>query len=84
MLHATGGVNTHRGAIFGLGLLAAAAGFKSGYGGTAQLGRIVADRWGNAILSGPVPLRSHGAEARRRYGAGGARMEAASRLPVGL
>ncbi|MES0041801.1 triphosphoribosyl-dephospho-CoA synthase MdcB [Mesorhizobium sp. M0091] len=81
MLHATGGVNTHRGAIFGLGLLVAAAGFRSGYGGTTQLGRIVADRWGNAILSGPLPLRSHGAEARQRYGAGGARMEAASGFP---
>ncbi|WP_246706272.1 triphosphoribosyl-dephospho-CoA synthase MdcB [Rhizobium leguminosarum] len=81
MLHATGGVNTHRGAIFGLGLLVAAAGFRSSYGGTAELGRIVADRWGDAILSGPVSLRSHGAEARRRYGAGGARMEAASGFP---
>ncbi|MDB5365304.1 MAG: triphosphoribosyl-dephospho-CoA synthase [Rhodospirillales bacterium] len=81
MLHATGGINTHRGAIFGLGLLTAAAGFRSRYGGPARLGRIVADRWGDAILDGPVLLRSHGAEVGRRYGAGGARMEAAAGFP---
>jgi triphosphoribosyl-dephospho-CoA synthase len=81
MLHATGGINTHRGAIFGLGLLAAATGFRSRYGGPARLGQIVADRWGDAILDGPVLLRSHGAEAGRRYGAGGARMEAAAGFP---
>jgi triphosphoribosyl-dephospho-CoA synthase len=81
MLDATGGVNTHRGAIFGLGLLAAAAGFRSRYGGRGPLGQLVADRWGDAILDGPTLLRSHGAEAGRRFGAGGARMEAAAGFP---
>jgi triphosphoribosyl-dephospho-CoA synthase len=80
MLRATGGVNTHRGAIFGLGLLVAAAGFRSRYGGPG-LGQIVTGRWGGAILNGPTPLRTHGAEAQRRYGAGGARMEAAAGFP---
>ena len=83
MLEATGGINTHRGAIFGLGLLCAAAGAK--WSGivetTAVLGSVVARRWGKEILSGPVTLRSHGLEARRRYGAGGARREAAEGFP---
>jgi triphosphoribosyl-dephospho-CoA synthase len=79
-LAATAGVNAHRGAIFGVGLLCAAAGFREASGMHRPLGVIVADRWGAAILSGPVPLRSHGAEAARRYGAGGARVEAACGL----
>jgi triphosphoribosyl-dephospho-CoA synthase len=83
MLEATGGVNTHRGAIFGLGLLCAAAGARlSGTVETAApLGSVVARLWGKEILSGPVTLRSHGVEARRRYGAGGARREAAEGFP---
>jgi triphosphoribosyl-dephospho-CoA synthase len=83
MLEVTAGVNTHRGAIFGLGLLCAAAGAK--WSGTvesaAPLGLVVARRWGKEILSGPVTLRSHGLEARRRYGAGGARSQAANGFP---
>jgi triphosphoribosyl-dephospho-CoA synthase len=83
MLAATGGINTHRGAIFGLGLLCAAAGARwSGtVESTASLGSVVARRWGKEILSGPVTLRSHGLEARRRYGAGGARCQAADGFP---
>jgi triphosphoribosyl-dephospho-CoA synthase len=80
MLAATGGVNTHRGAIFGLGLMVAAAGATSG-AADAQLGRHVARRWGEAILKGPIPQASHGTQALRRYGAGGARLEAASGFP---
>lgn len=87
MLRATGGVNTHRGAIFGLGLLTAAAGATAARGSDgklrsrAHLGRVVAGRWGEAIMKGPVPLFSHGSEALRRYGAGGARAEAAHGFP---
>ncbi len=81
MLAATGGVNTHRGAIFGLGLLAAAAGFRHVYGVRRSLGAIIAERWGQAILTGPVSLHSHGANAARYHGAGGARAEAAQGLP---
>jgi triphosphoribosyl-dephospho-CoA synthase len=81
MLAATGGVNTHRGAIFGLGLLSAAAGFRDAYGVRRPLGAIIAERWGEAILSGPMPLRSHGAEVASRHGVGGARAEAAQGLP---
>ncbi|UPJ63768.1 triphosphoribosyl-dephospho-CoA synthase MdcB [Bradyrhizobium sp. 191] len=81
MLAATCGVNTHRGAIFGLGLLCAAAGYRNAVGIRKSLGRLVSERWGEDILSGPVSLRSHGAVAARRYGAAGARGEAADGFP---
>jgi len=81
MLEATAGINTHRGAIFGMGLLCAAAGFRETYGVSGSLGDIVAARWGEQILAGPVALHSHGALAARRYGAGGARVEAAAGFP---
>ncbi|TWB02383.1 triphosphoribosyl-dephospho-CoA synthase MdcB [Bradyrhizobium stylosanthis] len=81
MLAATQDINTHRGAIFGLGLLCAAAGYRNAVGIRKSLGRLVSERWGDDILSGPVSLRSHGAVASRRYGAGGARAEAAEGFP---
>ncbi|MBW7965071.1 triphosphoribosyl-dephospho-CoA synthase MdcB [Bradyrhizobium sp. BR 10261] len=81
MLAATHGVNTHRGAIFGLGLLCAAAGYRNAVGIRKSLGQLVSERWGDDILSGPISLRSHGAVASRRYGAGGARAEAAYGFP---
>jgi triphosphoribosyl-dephospho-CoA synthase len=81
MLAATGGVNTHRGAIFGLGLLCAAAGavaeMSTEGAAPVRLGQVVAQRWAADIQRGPIPLFSHGAAALRRYGAGGARAEAA-------
>jgi triphosphoribosyl-dephospho-CoA synthase len=83
MLAATGGVNTHRGAIFGLGLLCAAAGAVAEISpeGAAvapmRLGHVVMRHWAADIQRGPIPLFSHGATALRRYGAGGARAEAA-------
>ncbi|KRQ11310.1 triphosphoribosyl-dephospho-CoA synthase MdcB [Bradyrhizobium manausense] len=81
MLAATSGVNTHRGAIFGLGLLCAAAGYREALGIRKPLGEVVSQRWGKAIPDGPILLRSHGAVAARRYGAGGARAEAACGFP---
>lgn len=81
MLSATCGVNTHRGAIFGLGLLCAAAGYRDALGLRKTLGELVSQRWGEAILSGPISLRSHGVLASRRYRAGGARAEAADGFP---
>jgi triphosphoribosyl-dephospho-CoA synthase len=88
MLSATGGVNTHRGAIFGLGLLCAAAGAswssEHGVWQSAQLAEMVRRRWGGSILRGPIPLHSHGTEAWRRFGAGGARAQAAAGFPHAL
>jgi triphosphoribosyl-dephospho-CoA synthase len=83
MFAETSGVNTHRGAIFGLGLLCAAAGARGG--GKADpglsLGDVVVRLWGDSIFDGPVLLHSHGSAARRRFQAGGARLEAASGFP---
>jgi len=88
MMAATGGVNTHRGAIFGLGLLCAAAGASWSSADTdwrpLRLGDVVCRRWGGSILRGPIPLRSHGTDAWRRFGAGGARAQAAAGFPHAL
>ncbi|WP_429498257.1 triphosphoribosyl-dephospho-CoA synthase MdcB [Robbsia andropogonis] len=82
MLAATRGVNTHRGAIFGVGLLCAAAGRRAADDVFAHalpmptLGECVRRYWGEDILGGPRASNSHGEVAGRRYGAGGARQEA--------
>jgi triphosphoribosyl-dephospho-CoA synthase len=87
MLEATQGVNTHRGAIFGLGLLCAAAGAAAMFSpqGAAitarKLGSTVESRWREGILRAPIDLRSHGADAFGQYGARGARGEAALGFP---
>ena len=81
MLLATGGVNTHRGAIFGLGLLCAAAGARLA-GASGTLGEVVEHLWGEEILGTPSAPDSHGGRAARRYGAGGARREAAEGFPT--
>lgn len=85
MLAATRGANTHRGAIFNLGLLAAAAALRSEQAEWAgrNCGRIVAERWGPAILAsrGTAPA-SHGNAVWRRYAAGGAREAAAAGFPA--
>lgn len=85
MLAATRGVNTHRGAIFSLGLICAAAGARSAEPNTTKrnaLGRIVAQRWGADILDrNAFEGNSHGQSVFRRYGALGARGEAANGFP---
>ncbi|BDG05500.1 triphosphoribosyl-dephospho-CoA synthase MdcB [Anaeromyxobacter oryzae] len=85
MLVATGGVNTHRGAIFGLGLLAAAAG-RLAAAGRPWTAPALADTVREAFSAGiwtalPPAPGSHGAGVARRYGAGGAREEAAAGFP---
>jgi triphosphoribosyl-dephospho-CoA synthase len=84
MLTATGGVNTHRGAIFGLGLLCAAAGANGRAWNAGALCATVRQRWGQGITRGPIPLRSHGTAALLQYGAGGARAQAAAGFPHAL
>ncbi|MEC9367567.1 MAG: triphosphoribosyl-dephospho-CoA synthase MdcB [Pseudomonadota bacterium] len=84
MFAATSGINTHRGAIFGLGLLCAAAGAKIAgrVSPATSLGATVSQLWGRGIVAGPILLHSHGSAARYRFGAGGARQEAADGFPT--
>jgi triphosphoribosyl-dephospho-CoA synthase len=80
MLAVTGGVNTHRGAIWTLGLLAAAASMAPLEAGPASIatlaGRVAAfpDRYS------PYET-SHGSLVTRRYGVAGARGEARRGFP---
>ncbi|QJR11926.1 2-(5''-triphosphoribosyl)-3'-dephosphocoenzyme-A synthase [Usitatibacter rugosus] len=84
MTRATGGVNTHRGAIFAIGLLAAAAGARarSGMMDDATLGDVVRDRWGDNIAAHRRDPASHGSRVQRRCGTGGAQAEAAAGFPT--
>jgi triphosphoribosyl-dephospho-CoA synthase len=85
MLRATGGINAHRGAIFNLGLLAAAAAHRLAAVEplTADgLSAIVRDRWSADICAMQPTEPSHGLLMATRYGAGGARLEAAQGYPA--
>lgn len=90
MLAATAGINTHRGAIFNLGLLCAATGALLGEGrplSAAAVCAAVNERWASAILASSAALPSeeapsHGLVVTHRYGTGGARQEAAAGFPA--
>jgi triphosphoribosyl-dephospho-CoA synthase len=84
MLRATGGVNTHRGAIFTLGLLAAAAGRLAADGAPprpAALRATVLAAYGPEVRTMARAAGTHGALVARRHGAGGAPAEAAAGFP---
>lgn len=86
MLQVTGGINTHRGAIFALGLLVAAtATLQSQRRPPAELRSTLRSRWGPALqahaLAGALEA-SHGGAVQRATGAGGARVEAALGFPA--
>lgn len=86
MLRATGGINTHRGAIFCLGLLCAAIGRCRAQGvalETAVIQSTLLARWGAQLAAHSCPehAASHGALAARRYAASGAREEGARGFP---
>jgi triphosphoribosyl-dephospho-CoA synthase len=81
MLAATGGVNTHRGAIFSLGLLCAAAG-RARDRQPALLRATLVDCWGAALASHRGSAASNGATVRARHAAPGAREQAAAGFPA--
>lgn len=78
MLAVTGGVNTHRGAIWTLGLLVGAAAVGHATSGelAGRAGRLA--QFPRSDLPNPV---SHGVEVARRYGFPGARGEAREGFP---
>lgn len=96
MLRATGGVNTHRGAIFCLGLLCAAAARTMALHlhsaqpqlacCTRQLRQQLHQHWGQALQGHAAHAaraeRSHGRQVARDYGCGGAREQAAQAFPA--
>jgi triphosphoribosyl-dephospho-CoA synthase len=85
MLTATGGVNTHRGAIFTLGLLCAAGGWCVARKRRRQgrcLGEVVGAQWGAAVAAAVPGVPTHGSRVLASYGAGGARREAALGFPT--
>jgi triphosphoribosyl-dephospho-CoA synthase len=80
MLDTTGGVNTHRGAIWALGLLVTACALEPE---SSEAGSIALRAARLALLEdryAPRPL-SHGAQVAQRYGARGAREEAQLGFP---
>ncbi|MYM34649.1 triphosphoribosyl-dephospho-CoA synthase MdcB [Duganella sp. FT94W] len=87
MLKATHGVNTHRGAIFSLGMLCAAAGRARAQGTAltpAALRAVMLIRWGEELArhageDGSTP--SNGLRVAARYAVSGAREEGALGLP---
>lgn len=86
MMIATGGINTHRGAIFCLGLLCAAIGSCHAYRialSAASIRTMLLARWGKALAEHThvTTVDSHGLQATMRYAASGAREEAALGLP---
>lgn len=86
MLRATGGINTHRGAIFALGLLCAAAGHCRARGlplNSANIRAALMTVWGPdlAMHARQCAGHSHGLQVAQRYAASGAREEAALGMP---
>ncbi|SYZ51163.1 triphosphoribosyl-dephospho-CoA synthase MdcB [Xanthomonas arboricola pv. juglandis] len=85
MLRATGGINTHRGAIFSLGVLTAQAARLRAVHGHAPTGEAVCNAvqvWRDALCAAPLDPRSNGQRARARFQIGGVREQAADGYPL--
>jgi triphosphoribosyl-dephospho-CoA synthase len=86
MLRATAGINTHRGAIFSLGMLCAAIGRARAQAIAPEgdsLRTVMLMRWGEELTAhtGLAGARSHGLQVADRHAASGAREEGALGLP---
>lgn len=84
MQRATSGANTHRGAIFNLGLLASASMLRRHSPALTGLscGAVVEREWGTMIRAARSPAATHGNQVYHRYAKGGARSEAAAGFPM--
>lgn len=87
MLAATDGVNTHRGAIFSMGLMVAAVARTAAQQAPLSadaIRRTLTEQWGEALhihAAHGASAASHGAMVRRATGRDGARKEAALAFP---
>ena len=90
MLRATCGINTHRGAIFSLGLLCAAGGWLLAHGQPLHADRVrqaLRSQWGAALqqraaLARLRPAVSHGQRVAQRFHLRSAHEEAAAGFPT--
>jgi triphosphoribosyl-dephospho-CoA synthase len=85
MLAATDGINTHRGAIFSLGLLTAqAAQLQARHGASASGEDVCAAlaQWREVLLDAPLDPTSHGQRMCAAYGVQGVREQAAAGYPL--
>ena len=86
MMRATGGINTHRGAIFSLGMLCASIGRAHAQGMAPNangLRAVMLIRWGEELAAHTRPAgdTSHGLQVASLHSASGAREEGALGLP---
>lgn len=85
MLRSTGGINTHRGAIFSLGLLTAQAARLRAVHGHAPAGEAVCSAvqvWRDALRAAPLDPHSNGQRVRAAFRISGVREQAAAGYPL--